>query len=107
VITESTELREAITHMFCCSYGIYFSAAVSSKNDQGSMNLASRRRLCRFQLPDGDQFGRSPRRSFIGGSDARIIIGSDEAALVRLPVSHCTAYGAISMSMALGEDLRC
>ena len=28
------------------------------------------------------------RRSFIGGSDARIIIGSDEAALTR--ISHTT-----------------
>src|SRR5258707_4652162 len=28
--------------------------------------------------------GRSSRRSFIGGSDARIIMGADEAALVRL-----------------------
>ena len=27
---------------------------------------------------------RSERRSFVGGSDARIIMGSDEAALVRL-----------------------
>jgi hypothetical protein len=26
----------------------------------------------------------APRRAFIGGSDARIIMGSDEAALVRL-----------------------
>src|SRR6516165_1589474 len=37
----STALLAAITHMLCCSCGIYFSAAASSENDQGSMNLAS------------------------------------------------------------------
>ena len=29
------------THILCCSCGMYFSAAASSENDQGSMNLAS------------------------------------------------------------------
>src|SRR6516164_7909155 len=28
--------------MLCCSCGMYFSAAASSENDQGSMNLASK-----------------------------------------------------------------
>src|SRR6516164_6323737 len=28
--------------MLCCSCGIYFSAAASSENDHGSMNLASK-----------------------------------------------------------------
>jgi hypothetical protein len=30
-----------LTHILCCSCGMYFSAAASSENDQGSMNLAS------------------------------------------------------------------
>ena len=31
----------ATTHILCCSCGMHFSAAASSENDQGSMNLAS------------------------------------------------------------------
>ena len=31
----------ATTHILCCSWGLCFSAAPSSENDQGSMNLAS------------------------------------------------------------------
>ena len=42
VMIESTAaLRVATTHMLCCSCGMYFSAAASSENDHGSMNLAS------------------------------------------------------------------
>src|SRR5215472_14366970 len=40
-MTESTALLAATTHMLCCSCGMYFSAAASSENDHGSMNLAS------------------------------------------------------------------
>jgi hypothetical protein len=38
---ESTELRKWVTHMLCWTCAMYFSAAASSENDQGSMNLAS------------------------------------------------------------------
>src|SRR5207344_1750445 len=41
VITDRTALLDATTHMLCCSCGMYFSAAASTENDQGSMNLAS------------------------------------------------------------------
>src|SRR5215467_10138422 len=41
VMMESTELLRWVTHMLCCSWAMYFSAAASSENDQGSMNLAS------------------------------------------------------------------
>src|SRR6516165_3555711 len=41
VITERTALRAVTTHILCCSCGMCFSAAASSENDQGSMNLAS------------------------------------------------------------------
>ena len=41
VMIESTELRKWVTHMLCWSWAMYFSAAASSENDQGSMNLAS------------------------------------------------------------------
>ena len=41
MITESTAVLAATTHMLCCSCGMYFSAAASSENDHGSMNLAS------------------------------------------------------------------
>src|SRR5947199_6668759 len=41
VITESAATRELVTHMLCWSCGMYFSAATSSENDQGSMNFAS------------------------------------------------------------------
>src|SRR5271166_1395063 len=41
VMTESTAVRATTTHILCCSCGMYFSAAASSENDHGSMNLAS------------------------------------------------------------------
>src|SRR5215813_7850163 len=41
VMIESTEVRRWVTHMLCWSWAMYFSAAASSENDQGSMNLAS------------------------------------------------------------------
>ena len=41
VMIDSTELRRWVTHMLCWSWAMYFSAAASSENDQGSMNLAS------------------------------------------------------------------
>src|SRR5262249_575340 len=34
---ESTELRRWVTHMLCWTCAMYFSAAASSENDQGSM----------------------------------------------------------------------
>ena len=36
VITERTALLAATTHILCCSYAIYLSAAASSENDQGN-----------------------------------------------------------------------
>ncbi len=41
VMIDSTAVREAVTHMLCCSWAMCFSAAASSENDHGSMNLAS------------------------------------------------------------------
>jgi len=41
VMIESTAVLDAVTHILCCSCGMCFSAAPSSENDQGSMNLAS------------------------------------------------------------------
>src|SRR5262249_40225748 len=38
---DSTEVLKWVTHMLCWSWAMYFSAAASSENDQGSMNLAS------------------------------------------------------------------
>jgi hypothetical protein len=38
---ESAAILALVTHMLCWSCGMYFSAANSSENDQGSMNLAS------------------------------------------------------------------
>src|SRR6266568_4660962 len=42
VMIESTATFTLVTHMLCWSCGIYFSAAASSENDHGSMNLASK-----------------------------------------------------------------
>ena len=39
--------------------------------------------------PQKGQNAKVARRSFIGGSDARIIMGDDEAALVRLWQEKC------------------
>src|SRR5262245_21059158 len=41
VMTESTEVRKWVTPMLCWTCAMYFSAAASSENDQGSINLAS------------------------------------------------------------------
>ena len=41
VMIESTASRALTTHMLCWSCAMCFSAAASSENDQGSMNLAS------------------------------------------------------------------
>src|SRR5262249_40183215 len=41
VMIESTEVLKWVTHILCWSWAIYFSAAASSENDHGSMNLAS------------------------------------------------------------------
>ena len=41
VMIESDAIFELVTHMLCCSWAMCFSAAPSSENDQGSMNLAS------------------------------------------------------------------
>src|SRR5207245_3323478 len=42
VIIESTAALAFMTHILCWSCGMYFSAAITSENDQGSMNLASK-----------------------------------------------------------------
>src|SRR5215813_10393389 len=42
VIIESTDVLRWVTHMLCWSWAIYFSAAASSENDHGSMNLDSK-----------------------------------------------------------------
>ena len=41
VMIESTAVSQLVTHILCWSWAMYFSAAASSENDQGSMNLAS------------------------------------------------------------------
>ena len=41
VMIESTAILALVTHMLCWSCAMYFSAATSSVNDHGSMNLAS------------------------------------------------------------------
>src|SRR5271169_3487213 len=41
VMMESTENLALVTHILCCSWAICFSAAPSSENDHGSINLAS------------------------------------------------------------------
>src|SRR5579862_6185621 len=40
-MTDRAAILAFVTHMSCCSWGMYFSAAASSENDHGSMNLAS------------------------------------------------------------------
>ena len=41
VMIDSADDRALVTHMLCCSWAMCFSAAASSENDQGNMNLAS------------------------------------------------------------------
>src|SRR5262245_26654633 len=41
VMMESTDVLKCVTHMLCWTWAMYFSAAASSENDHGNMNLAS------------------------------------------------------------------
>src|SRR5262249_26089023 len=41
VMIDSTDVLRWVTHMLCWTWAMYFSAAASSENDHGSMNLAS------------------------------------------------------------------
>ena len=41
VMIERTDNLTLVTHILCCSCGMYFSAAPSAVNDHGSMNFAS------------------------------------------------------------------
>src|SRR5271165_6843835 len=45
VMIESAAHLASVTHMLCCSWAMCFSAAASSENDQGSMNLGALIRL--------------------------------------------------------------
>jgi hypothetical protein len=38
---DNTEVLRWVTHMLCRTWAMYFSAAASSENDHGRMNLAS------------------------------------------------------------------
>src|SRR5262249_14143790 len=42
VMMDRTAALRWVTHMLCCTWAIYFSAAASSENDHGSMNLDSK-----------------------------------------------------------------
>src|SRR5471032_338426 len=42
VIIDSTAVLDAVTHILCCSWAVCFSAAASSENVHGNMNLASK-----------------------------------------------------------------
>ena len=64
VMIESTEVRRLVTHMLCWSWAMYFSAAASSENDHGSMNLASN--TAPLPVHDAVQGCRHPRRPNAG-----------------------------------------
>src|SRR2546422_8830435 len=51
VMIDSTEVLKCVTHMLCWTWAIYFSAAASSENDHGSMNLASNTASVPFTMP--------------------------------------------------------
>src|SRR5262245_7596183 len=42
VMIDSTDVLKCVTHMLCWTWAMYFSAAASSENDHGSMNLDSK-----------------------------------------------------------------
>src|SRR5215468_10780258 len=42
VMIDRTEVLKWVTHMLCWTWAMYFSAAASSENDHGSMNLDSK-----------------------------------------------------------------
>jgi hypothetical protein len=48
---DRTEVLKWVTHMLCWSWAKYFSAAASSDNDQGSMNLDSKTASVRSTMP--------------------------------------------------------
>jgi hypothetical protein len=64
VITESTADFAAVTHILCCSCGMYFSADPSSVNDHGNMNLASKTAAMASTRPSQGSRHPSQRRVF-------------------------------------------
>ena len=61
VMIDSTEDRKWVTHILCWSWAIYFSAAASSENDHGNINLASK--TAPIPSIDPVEGGRHPRNS--------------------------------------------
>ena len=88
---ESTADRAATTHMLCCNCGIYFSAAASSENDQGSMNLDSNTASLACMRPS--RVARHPAQH--GMADMRLHVRDHLSGIGLIPAAieilcHCT-----------------
>ena len=81
MITERTAVLAATTHMLCCSCGMYFSAAASSENDQGSMNLASN--TASLTLDPPVECGRHPAQRRM--EDLALDVGDDLTGIGLVP----------------------
>ena len=81
VMIDSTELRKWVTHMLCWSWAMYFSAAASSENDHGSMNLASN--TASGPLHDAVEGRRHPRNGRM--LDAALDVGNAPAGIALVP----------------------
>ena len=81
VMIDSTEVRRWVTHMLCWSWAMYFSAAASSENDQGSMNLASN--TASVALHDAVEGRRHPRNGRM--LDPALDVGDPPAGVALVP----------------------
>src|SRR6266702_1314457 len=78
VMIDRTALRKWVTHMLCWTWAMYFSAAASSENDQGSMNLDSNTASVPSTMP-------SRVAAIHGMADAMLDVGDAPAAVALVP----------------------
>src|SRR3954451_20245020 len=101
VMIDSTAVREAVTHILCCSWAMCFSAAPSSENDQGSMNLASKTAPVPSTIPSKV----AAIQCFTGWKTWRWISVTTWPVLRYVPVVEVLGYGAELDDQVVGEVL--
>src|SRR5437660_9498492 len=92
LMMESTEVRKWVTHMLCWTCAMYFSAAVSSENDQGKPASLRRRRDRRDRCPAENEEAMTLLNSRSQSVAGR---GHDHGAiLLQVPPDHAVGSGA-------------
>src|SRR5262249_54899717 len=99
VMIESTPALAFITHILCWSCGMYFSAARTSENDQGSINFASKTTPgCSTIPPRG---GAAPRRAGCGAPRPPLHLRNDGPSVATNP----RPMGGLGQGANLDEEI--